>query len=80
MSLMDIFSAGSVGEVICADGVAAGCPRILFAMCAKSEDRSVHARVVKLPVDLARFDLAQCHLFLDVVEYHQEGLALLCIS
>ena len=74
-----MFSAGSVGETICADGVEAGCPRILCAICAKSENRSGLV-FVELPVDLPRFDLAQGYLFLDAIEYHQEVLALLCIS
>ncbi len=41
---------------------------------------SEHVRIVEFSVDLPRFDLAQCDLFLDVVKYHQEVLALLCIS
>ena len=41
MSLTDIFSAGRVEEdVLCEDGAEVGCPKILWAICAKSEDRS----------------------------------------
>ena len=39
-----------------------------------------HVGVAELPVvDLARFDLAECYLLLDVVEYHQEEFAFLRI-
>ena len=36
--------------------------------------------VVQLAEDLTGLDLAECDLFFDVVEYHQEVLALLGIS
>ena len=40
----------------------------------------MHVRIVELSVDLPRFNLGQGYLFLDVIEYHQEVLAFLCIS
>ena len=40
----------------------------------------MHICGVKFPEDLASFDLAQDDLFFDVVQYHQEVLALLGVS
>ena len=40
----------------------------------------VHVRIVALPIDLARLDLSQCDLLLDIIEYHQEVFALLRVS
>ena len=51
---------------------------------ANSDDRSerlyVHVGVVEFPIDLARFDLVQGDLLLDVVEDHQEVFTLLALS
>jgi hypothetical protein len=40
----------------------------------------MHIRGVEFPEYLACFDLAQDYLFFDVVQYHQEVLALLGVS
>ena len=40
----------------------------------------MHICGVEFPEDLASFDLAQDYLFFDVVQYHQEVLALLGVS
>ena len=41
----------------------------------------MHVRIVELPVvDLACLDLSQCDLLFDVIEDHQEVLALLGVS
>jgi len=40
----------------------------------------MHIRGVEFPEDLACFDLAQDYLFFDVVQHHQEVLALLGVS